>query len=145
MANRFTDNKIWNDDWFYELPAEYKLFWFFIKDDCDHAGIWNPKTRTFKALTDIDIDIQRALAYFNNGKQRVRVLDNGHWLIEDFWFFQYVKSSGKLSIKNRVHASILNIYIKENVPPSTIRGINIIVDETNESHAVGDYERLLGF
>ena len=88
MAKRFTDTEIWEDDWFYELSVEYKLFWFYLKDNCDHAGIWKPKTRAFKSMTDVEVNLDKALQYFNTGKQRIRVLHSGNWFLEDFFYFQ---------------------------------------------------------
>ena len=47
-----------------ELSPEYKLFWFYIKDNCDHAGMWKPKIRAFKSATGIEIDLDKALEGF---------------------------------------------------------------------------------
>jgi hypothetical protein len=145
MAKRFTDTTIWDDDWFYELTSEYKLFWFYIKDKCDHAGVWKPRVKSFEAATSIVIDMEKALSYFNTCKQRIRVLDNGHWFLEDFFYFQYVKRTKSLSINNNVHNSILGVYIKEGIKPSTVKGIEYIVDDNKDEHQVGDYEKFLGF
>ena len=145
MSKRFTDITIWDDDWFYGLSPEYKLFWFYIKDKSDYAGVWKPRVKSFEAATGIVIDLEKALSSFNVGKQRVRVLENGHWFLEDFFYFQYVKTTKSLSRNNKVHNSVLNVYIKEGIKPSTVRGIEFIVDENKQEHYVGDYEKLLGF
>lgn len=140
MAKRFTDILIWDDDWFGELPQEYKLFWFYIKDTCDHAGIWKPKTRAFKISTNIDIDLEKALSLFNNGKNRIRIVRDGYWLIEDFFFFQYVKTARCMNLGNKVHKSAFNIYIKMGVHISSIKGIDFIKDERGDTHDVDEYE-----
>lgn len=129
MAKRFTKTDIWNDDWFYELSPEYKLFWFYIKDDCDFAGVWQPKTRAFKSATDLNIDLNKALEYFNFGKQRIRVLDNGRWFLEDFFVFQYGET---LNLSNRVHSSILSTWERSNIPLSSIKGLQQIKDQQGE-------------
>lgn len=42
MAKRFGDTDIWKKQrWFRKLSPEYKLAFCYIKDQCDHAGIWN--------------------------------------------------------------------------------------------------------
>ncbi len=42
MAKRFGDTEIWKKQrWFRKLTPEYKLAFCYIKDQCDHAGIWN--------------------------------------------------------------------------------------------------------
>lgn len=144
MAKRFTETTIWEDDWFYELPPEYKLFWYYIKDKCDHAGVWNPRVKSFESAARINVDLKQALSYFNACKQRIRVLGNGHWFLEDFFYFQYIKSTKSLSINNRVHNSVLNVYIREGIKPSTVKGIEYIIGENKEKHYVGDYEKYLG-
>lgn len=42
MAKRFNDTDIWKKQrWFRKLSPEHKLAFCYIKDQCDHAGIWN--------------------------------------------------------------------------------------------------------
>jgi hypothetical protein len=128
---RFTDTQIWGDDWFYELSVEYKLFWFYVKDDCSYAGIWKPKVRVFKAMTDVEIDLTKAINYFNMGKQRIRELDNGDWFIEDFFKFQYGES---MNLSNRVHMAVCKEYQQHDIPISSVRGVvNVVVDKKNVS------------
>lgn len=128
MAKRFTETTIWDDDWFYELSPEYKLFWFYIKDNCNHAGIWQPKVRAFKSATDTDVDLNKALEYFNMGKQRIRLLRNGRWYIEDFFFFQ---NGHAMNLKNRVHKSILDLFMANGIGLSEVRGLTEIRGEEN--------------
>src|SRR3990167_10770292 len=40
MARRLTDTEKWKDDWFINLPLIEKMFWIYLLDNCDHAGIW---------------------------------------------------------------------------------------------------------
>jgi len=143
MAKRFTEITIWEDDWFYELSPEYKLFWFYIKDNCDHAGIWKPKTRAFRAVTDIEIDLDKALSFFNLNKIRVRVIANGYWYLEDFFYFQYVKTSKAINLCSRVHKSIFDIYLKMGVPISSVRGIDYVISESGEKFNIADYEYMI--
>jgi hypothetical protein len=133
---RFTDIKIWEDDWFFELSAEYKLFWFYLKDNCDHAGFWRPGKRAFAAVTDADVDLEKALEYFNMDKQRVRVLDNGRWFLEDFFSFQY---GSRLNIKNKVYESVLREYLRNKVPLSSLRGIDFFV-VNNKEYSIPEFE-----
>ena len=128
MAKRFTDINIWEDDWFYELSVEYKLFWFYIKDNCDHAGLWKPKTRAFKNVSDVEIDLDKDLEYFNMGKQRIRVLGSGYWFLEDFFLFQYVKTAKSINLNNKVHNSVYELYLKNDIKVSSVRGINHVID-----------------
>lgn len=40
MAKRFTDSGKWKKQFIKGLSPKMKLLWFYILDDCDHAGIW---------------------------------------------------------------------------------------------------------
>jgi len=40
MAKRFTASDKWADPWFRKLNQKSKLFWLFLLDRCDVAGIW---------------------------------------------------------------------------------------------------------
>lgn len=117
MAKRFTETKIWDDDWWIELPDEYKLFWFYIKDHCDHAGIISPQVSKFQRLTNFRITQERAFELFNEGKRRIYILRDGKWLIVDFIQFQYGK---KLNPKNRAHLSVIKIIDDLNLPKDII-------------------------
>jgi len=120
MSKRFTETEIWEEDWFIEMPKEYKLFYFFLKDQCNHAGIWRPNLRIFEAINEVKIDLKKAAEYFNKDKERVQILASGHWYLLDFFVFQY----GRIfNCSNRVHESIQNIYNKEDIKLTSIRGL----------------------
>lgn len=121
MSKRFHDTEIWKQDWFLELPDEYRTLWIWIKDTCDHAGIWKPNKKLLELLTGKPIDLKKALLLFNNyEKQRIRPLENGRWFLEDFISFQY---GNHLNPNNRVHSSILSVLDKNGVKLTSIRGL----------------------
>jgi len=125
MAKRFTQTDIWDEDWFLDMPKEYKLFWFFIKDQCNHAGIWRPNKRLFEAMIEGRVDLNKALELFNTEKERISILKSGHWFIIDFFVFQYGES---FNPANRVHKSIQSIYNHEDINLTSIRGL---IDHTD--------------
>ena len=106
MAKRFTDTMKWNEDWYLDLSLIDKLFWIYICDNCDHAGIFKPNKRMFELLIGGEIDVQKFLNTVNQDKPRICVLGNGRWFLAGFIEFQY---GNKLNPNNRVHKSILNI------------------------------------
>ena len=120
MSKRFHDTEIWNEDWFLDMDEKYRLFWFFIKDTCDHAGIWKPNIRRFNNTLEDKIDIDEALHVFNGDKLRVDVLPNNHWVLLDFIQFQYGKV---LNLNNRVHLSVFNRLKDLGVNLGSIRGL----------------------
>ena len=120
MVKRFHDTEIWKQDWFLEIENEYRTLWLYIKDTCDHAGIWKPEKKFVEFITGKPMNLETALKTFNNGKERVKILPNGRWLLPDFISFQY---GGSLNPDNRVHKSILKLLDVNEVKLTSIRGL----------------------
>lgn len=109
MAKRFTDTDKWKKPFIRSLDAPYKLLWFYILDDCDHAGIWQVDFEVASIRTGQKLDEKTALKIFS---ERIEIFDGGaKWFIKDFVFFQY----GELNSKNRLHQSVINILTKHKV------------------------------
>ena len=121
MSKRFHDTDIWDEDWYLDMPLEYRSFWGYVCDKCDHAGIWRPNVRRFNADIENAIDLDTALTFFNTDKTRIVPLESGHWMILDFVPFQYGKSLNK---NNRVHLSVFNRLNDLEVNLGSIRGLN---------------------
>lgn len=121
MAKRFHDNEIWSQDWFLDMPTEYQMFWFWVMDKCDHAGIWKPNTKSFERMTHLKISLSDALTYFNSEKERIKITNQKkNWLILDYFVFQYGTT---FNISNKVHKSIYSVYIQEDIDLRSIRGL----------------------
>jgi len=120
MAKRFTATEIWNEDWFLDMPIEYKLFWYYMLSTCNHAGFYKVNLRSFCGLNGVNLTSTKVLEYFNAGKQRIRVINSSLWLIDDFFVYQY---GSTLNQNNRVHASIVKEYLKYNIDLGSIRGL----------------------
>jgi len=109
MAKRFSDSEKWKKPFLRSLQAPYKLFWLYILDDCDHAGIWHVDIEIAEIKIGEKIDKQTAINKFNG---KINVIQNGEkWFIKDFIEFQY----GTLNPLNRVHESVIKILKKENL------------------------------
>lgn len=138
MAKRFSDTGIWNEDWFLEMPPEYKLFWYYILSNCNHAGILKVNVTSFSRLNEVKVDSSCALSYFNNGKERIRILNSSTWLIEDFFVYQYGET---MNLNNRVHESIANEYQKNQIPLNSIRGLKDLKDRVKDKDKDKDKEK----
>lgn len=112
MSKRDTDTEIWSEDWFLELSDSEMLFWFYIKDKCDHAGFWRPNFKMFENSTGRRINQKEFLSKMNTGKERIMVLKNGRWFLTGFISFQYCC---KLNLNNRFHKSVFDTY-RKNIP-----------------------------
>lgn len=105
MAKRFTDTEKWRDPWFCSLSSSDKLFWVYLLDTCNVAGIWQVNWPLvhfyipgfeFQSVTFQD---------------RIQVLSNQKWFVPKFIVFQY----GTLQKNNRLHQRILFELEKEGV------------------------------
>lgn len=114
MPKRFTATELWDEDWFIEMPIDYKLFFFFLKDKCDHSGIFKVNVKIFNALHHTNIDSETAFELINKGKKRLRKVNGSMWFIEDFIKFQY----GKLRNNNGAHNSVIKTLEKHQIVSS---------------------------
>jgi hypothetical protein len=111
VAKRFTDTEKWKKPFIRGLQGPYKLLWFYILDDCDHAGIWQVDFEVARIRTGEQIDKQSAINAFGD---RIEIFSEGSkWFLRDFIEFQY----GQLNEKNRMHLSVINILTKNKIGP----------------------------
>jgi hypothetical protein len=133
MAKRFTSTEIWSEDWFLEMPNEYKLFWYYMLSHCDHAGLFKVNVRSFSGLLEVKVSSDTALKYFNTGKERIRVVSDSIWLIEDFFVFQYGTT---FNPNNKLHESIENLYNRQNIKMTSVRGLKDLKDRVKDKDKV---------
>lgn len=109
---RFTETRKWEDTWFCDLSAKWKLAWFYVLDHCDHAGFIDSNTRmmTFHIGEPI------------NGDEFLRAMDGrvisvkpGKWLIPKFVQFQY---GDTLNAKNNAHRGVIKRFEEIGVDPT---------------------------
>lgn len=106
MAKRFGDTDIWKRQrWFRKLSPDYKLSFMYIKDQCDHAGIWNidcsdliedlgiDKFIIDKFISDCNTEYDK-LTGEKSFKERVRILPKGYIWVIGFVQFQYKGKGG---------------------------------------------------
>jgi len=89
MAKRLSETTIWADQWYRELSPVGKLFWKYILDNCDFAGIWKVDfgLASFQIGTVVDNKIVEEI---NGKKVRLLAVDPGNYLfVVDFIKFQY--------------------------------------------------------
>lgn len=116
MAKRFTDGDKWRRPWFRNLSLSYKLFWIYLTDHCDAAGVWYVDFEHASFCVKAPLDQQEALLLF---EKQVEVLGDGsRWFIPDFIPFQY----GALSLQCLPHRSILNLLEKHKIERTVIEG-----------------------
>lgn len=105
MSKRFTDTEKWKKPYIRSLEGPYKLLWFYILDDCDHAGIWQIDMEVACIRIGEQVTLDRAIEVFDG---RAILIDSGKLFIPDFIDFQY----GQLNPANRLHFSVITILKK---------------------------------
>jgi hypothetical protein len=121
MAKRFTDTNIWKTQkWFKRLTPIHKLFWKYLTDSCDHAGIWKIDYLVITEDLGIeDFDISAFVKECNldndkmNGKpisrERVMIVQNSHIWVTGFVQYQYENKAGLINANSLVVKSSLDI------------------------------------
>lgn len=133
MAKRFTDTDKWKKPFIRSLDAPYKLLWFYILDDCNHAGIWEVDMEVASLRIGHQVTVKIALEKFGD---RVQKVSEAKWFLADFIFFQY----GELNEKNRLHLSVIQILNKYAIKPlrSPLEGVK---DKDKEQDKVKDMDK----
>ena len=129
MAKRMTDTDKWKKRFVRELSPQHKLLWFYILDDCNHAGIW-----------DVDIEV----ASIRVGEEliydmlpqafldKIVIFDNGDkWFIPDFIDFQY----GELNPNSNVHKSVIALLEKYNLQ-GYVKGLQTLPNTVQDKDKV---------
>jgi len=105
MAKRFTATDKWADPWFCNLPTADKLFWIFILDNCDHAGIWKINWKL------VSFHIPEFIYKHEHFSDRIIEINTEKMFVQKFVDYQY----GSLNSDNRAHASVIAILEKEGI------------------------------
>ena len=108
MAKRFTESTKWKKLWIRKLSPKYKLFWFYLLDNCDHAGIYDADIESASFHIGIEYKAEEILEIFN---RKIVPFKKDKWFIPKFVEYQY----GELNENNRAHLSVINILNKYNL------------------------------
>jgi len=122
MAKRFTDSEKWQDRWFRKLPSIYKLFWIFILDNCNHAGIWKKDLELAEFLIGekfCEIPDEFPGDFKQYFGERIIFFSNDYWFIPKFVRFQY----GNLNPESKIHGSVIKELEKHSLWEGYQKGI----------------------
>ena len=114
MAKRMTDADKWKKRFVRELSPEHKLLWFYILDDCNHAGIWEVdlEVASIRIGETLQHDIPAEDMLSQSFLDKIVIFDNGDkWFIPEFIDFQY----GELNPNSNVHKSVIALLQKYNL------------------------------
>ena len=110
MAKRFTDTTKWSDPWFDELQLIEKMFWIFILDYCDHAGIWKENWKQVQYCIGSRPDMEKF-------RGRIFEVAPGKLFIPKFLIFQYGTDwrHSKASASKSARKILMDLGIEEKV------------------------------
>ena len=103
---RFTDSEKWSDKFFRRLTPTGKLFWIWLCDNCDNAGIWERDDELFKFFSGVDVDVEDLIEELGD---RIETLEDGRIIITKFVFFQ---QGGMLNGDKPPHRQIIRLLEK---------------------------------
>jgi len=128
MAKRFTDTDKWKKPFFKLLNQEMKLFWLFLLDDIDHAGIWHVDIELANLRLGTNLSVEDILDSIGD---KVVEVDNGQkWFIPSFIEFQ---NSNGLNPNNNAHKKILETIKKYNLQQHLTRSTEAPPEELKET------------
>lgn len=136
MAKRFTDTDKWKKPFIRGLQGAYKLLWFYICDDCDHAGIWQVDIEVAQLRIGEPIYEQSALIFFG---EKIIPIDGGKkWFIPSFIEFQY--PSG-LNPQNKAHGGTIQILKKYNLIDEEFKPLTSPLQGAKDKEMVMDKDK----
>ena len=113
---RFTDTDIWDKEWFMTLPPKLKCLVKFVRDKCDHSGVWQPNW--VLAVTYIGEPVtEKELLSIDDGKQFEK-MQCGKIYCSGFVFFQY----GELKDTCMPHRKVISLLQKHGIYQRVLKG-----------------------
>ena len=103
---RFTDSEKWRDPWFRRLTSTGKVFYLYLLDNCDNAGVWERDDDRFKWESGTAVEVD---AHIEELGDRIEILPNGRILLPKFVLFQ---QGGPLSEAKPPHRQIIRMLEK---------------------------------
>ncbi len=138
MANRFTDTKKWDEDWYCSLGGEYQHLWNYICDYSDNAGVWRPNKIGYERSTGFKVNLDSFLKKVNGDKQRIVVLDNGRWFLPGFIKYQWFtkQDSFDLVLSNYHHLNMYKLLSANNINVLMVWGLRQVLEGSPKTSMV---------
>jgi len=122
----------WTSSWYFTLPAEARNLFDYMIDQSSPAGIFDPcdldhyNFITFKDENEY-FSVKDALSILNKKRDIIRVLDDGFWLLEDFWRILHGNTVLDLTSNSGWIKGFRREYEKHNIDPKSILGIHKVI------------------
>ena len=128
---RFTESSKWNDPWFRKLSLTHKLYWLWLLDNCDCAGIIEPDLELARFMLGASEGLPSPKEAFGD-----RIEQAGEkFLILKFIRYQYGDS---LNPANNAHRGVL-----KRLESSEFKGMKHLFDSKNKESKLAPSEGLV--
>lgn len=123
---RYVDASTIEQDWFLDMPSDYRLLYLMIYLTCDNAsGIWRPKKRAVQNMIDKRIDLADFIQMVNrddNGKpfSRIIVCDSGNWILME----KLISTMGTVFSASNAKIGALKKLVNNDIFPSNLPQID---------------------
>ena len=134
---RFTDTEKWEDEWFMDLPKDYKLLYQYCIDKCDQVGVIKFNKRLAEFILEFKIDTEDFIKTLGN--ERVFVMSNGSWWFIKFCDFQYGEL--KEDSLSKPIISYISKLRKHNLYKGYTKGINTLKEKDKEKDKVKEKDK----
>jgi hypothetical protein len=116
VAKRLRDTETYKDRFVKSLPPDYKHLWFYILDDCDHAGIWRVDFEGASLYTGCNLNHPEAMRHLS---EKVEILNPDYWFIPGFLKFQYgQEANGKAGVVISARKRLKEFGLEDRLPVS---------------------------
>ena len=123
MMKRFIETKMWDDVWFQSLPNDYKLFWIFLFNNCDNAGVWTVNKKQVEFYLGKKVKLEKMIEL---SKNRIVQFGDGElkWYLNKFIIFQ---QGNVLNPNIGCHRQIIRLLEKYNIKDNILNNNNILI------------------
>lgn len=122
---RFTETDKWRDQWFRKLPADLKLAYLYVVDNCDAAGVWEGDYELAEFVLGSKPCWTQLIELLG---ERVQIVNGGKWWLTRFIGFQY----GELSEDCKPHQNVIRLLKMHGLSIPNAKGIQRHKDKEKE-------------
>ncbi len=125
MPKRMTVTEKWDDPWYLSLSPQAKLIFEYLRDKCDHIGIWKVNYESLRkdAKFSSKVDVEKHLEELNEVAKELGEDEKIEWFPgrKYVWICNFIKIQygGVLSVKSSMHRTIfreMGKYWHKNIP-----------------------------
>jgi len=134
MAKRFTSTDKWKDPWFRKLSDKHKLFWQYILDNCNSAGIWNIDFELAGMMIGHEMGMDELKLIF---EKRIEFLSGEYCFVRGFPEFQY----GRLTPDCKPHRPVIAVLQKFGLWERVSKGYQVALEGHKDKEKEQEQEK----